>query len=894
MAPPRRGPSSSSSSKRPQQHTQSTQSGIHRFFSAHNARIAPSTPAVEPLTQSVTPPQGNISKRLECGESRQQRKLQRISPGMLIQPSQDDGGGDQVVWNFSPITNRLQEASAADMGQHPPLLPNKEKPCTLPNMQQLFQKSPTTEINGPMRTRKKRSPNLAGKLEQWLSTSSNMQENGGGTAKATSKRDTLCVEHQTPAAWDKENVMTNNLSSGLGPDINSQKSSQGQGHSVRRPLRRHSLVGKVQRRKNNKQRGLGQRRKALLELLDQVQNVMSDPESVSSHAEGDAAGLEDFNILKSFAPCKQKDHTKVFSGTEIKHINNASKQNSACLVTSKDKESIFLRDLCMRALTDCAPSLSEATPKDVVKCNNDVDALFLQLDQTDNLSAIPEALASIHFLVLEVADVVDRDGQNSLPKKVLRLLNEYSGSEQILYLGDEWYFTVVRPGDTINVIGEFDSDGKCVIDRNNNLLIVHPDILISGSKVGTSFSCPRRAVLDERIRPSSVAFPALLGTMMHELFQVGLRDRVTSRLPLEQEAKVVVHRYIDSLYACGGNEKDALIKLTDSIPTILKWLDCFLFVTSSAFPKVDFGTRDGQLSLSISEVTDIEEMIYSPKFGLKGMIDASLLVKLENLTLASKEKILPLEFKTGKQTSGQAALEHRAQVILYSLLMSDRYRESVDSGLLFYLQTNQTQGVTTQRGDLLGLVMRRNEHATNMLSASSTQQLPPMLQSMHLCQRCWHVDVCSIYHKALEGGTAESSGLGEVFNQTTEHLNVSHIEFLKSWDRLIDLEAQELQASQREIWRLPSQERERSGRCLSMMKLIHHLEESPLDKKNAGPFLYSFSRDLSYTTSSRFKREMSEALGLHERSFTCGDHVVSLLTDFSFIHELKRAVLIYR
>lgn len=45
------------------------------------------------------------------------------------------------------------------------------------------------------------------------------------------------------------------------------------------------------------------------------------------------------------------------------------------------------------------------------------------------------------------------------------------------------FFTVVRPGDTVNVIGDFDSDGKCIIDRKNNLLIVHPDVLISGSKV---------------------------------------------------------------------------------------------------------------------------------------------------------------------------------------------------------------------------------------------------------------------------------------------------------------------------------------------------------------------------------------------------------------------------
>jgi DNA replication ATP-dependent helicase Dna2 len=41
---------------------------------------------------------------------------------------------------------------------------------------------------------------------------------------------------------------------------------------------------------------------------------------------------------------------------------------------------------------------------------------------------------------------------------------------------------VVRPGDTVNVIGDF-VNGKCRIDQRNNLLVVHPDVLIAGSKV---------------------------------------------------------------------------------------------------------------------------------------------------------------------------------------------------------------------------------------------------------------------------------------------------------------------------------------------------------------------------------------------------------------------------
>lgn len=49
-------------------------------------------------------------------------------------------------------------------------------------------------------------------------------------------------------------------------------------------------------------------------------------------------------------------------------------------------------------------------------------------------------------------------------------------------------------------------------------------------------------------------------------------------------------------------------------------------------------------------------MAWAPKYGLKGMIDASLRIKIESNAKEVIEKIMPLEFKTGKATNGQASL----------------------------------------------------------------------------------------------------------------------------------------------------------------------------------------------------------------------------------------------
>lgn len=48
-------------------------------------------------------------------------------------------------------------------------------------------------------------------------------------------------------------------------------------------------------------------------------------------------------------------------------------------------------------------------------------------------------------------------------------------------------------------------------------------------------------------------------------------------------------------------------------------------------------------------------MAWAPKYGLKGMIDASIQVEVTSSAREVYEKIMPFEFKTGKGTSGQAS-----------------------------------------------------------------------------------------------------------------------------------------------------------------------------------------------------------------------------------------------
>ncbi|KAG5033418.1 hypothetical protein JHK85_017400 [Glycine max] len=529
---------------------------------------------------------------------------------------------------------------------------------------------------------------------------------------------------------------------------------------------------------------------------------------------------------------------------------------------------------------------------DVTVCNNNTYSFKVPQDLIANelpvkvnptvertKSDIPKEVVDVfssNYLVLEVSELRSADSSDApcSSYKVLRLLNEQTGEERAVNLHNEWFDSVIAPGDTVHIIGQFDLGGNCDIDHNKNFLIVHPDILVSGTRVAASLSCPRRTVLDERLKNNDYSIIALTGTLLHQIFQAGLTKENPTVNFMEDYAEVVLQRNIESLYACGVNENDVRKTLRDAIPRILSWIKQF----------------------KNTKVIDIEEMAWAPKYGLKGMIDASVRVKIQSQKDDPEEKIMPLEFKTGKAPYSQA-IEHRAQVILYTLLMSERYQKAVDSGLLYYLRSDQTQGIVVQRSDLTGLIMRRNELASDLLKALTLQQLPPMLQvvAILMCvafiiryfftfgseetlltvitaSAIDPVMVVSADDFKAHGGSTESSGLGEAFDSLSNHMTSSHSKFLCRWDRLIDLEAKETELLKKGVLQ---SHRLNSGGLSSIV--LDASQGIPHQKSlNDNKFVYHFiQQDSSSSLSGVFDASSSASLK-NDLDFTLrsGDHVI--------------------
>lgn len=67
----------------------------------------------------------------------------------------------------------------------------------------------------------------------------------------------------------------------------------------------------------------------------------------------------------------------------------------------------------------------------------------------------------------------------------------------------------------------------CMLDGigvHAGLLVLQPDVLLSGTRVAGSYKCARQAVLEERFGGDSGA-KAVEGTLLHDLFQVCLSFR---------------------------------------------------------------------------------------------------------------------------------------------------------------------------------------------------------------------------------------------------------------------------------------------------------------------------------------------------------------------------------
>jgi len=374
----------------------------------------------------------------------------------------------------------------------------------------------------------------------------------------------------------------------------------------------------------------------------------------------------------------------------------------------------------------------------------------------------------------------------------------------------------------VHVIGSF-KNGRCIIDDDNNLLILHPDHLISSTVVADSFGCVRRAVLQDRVKATNdSSLPLVYGTLLHEIFQSAMIANRWDSEWLNELIEDIATRHVEDLYTIKLQMPAAIEYLQSKMGELQSWAEMFVSSkpkvckyscqkasANSIQPQAIVKAGNGEkANMCVSKLLDVEEHVWSPMYGLKGNIDATVQVTMKD---GNKSRILtvPFEVKTGKNQSAA----HRAQTALYNLLLSDRYDVEIAYGILYYMETSETFRIPAIRHELRHMIMQRNELACFVRERHA--QLPPMLQRENTCNRCYAKTTCFIYHKLADDGNGETSGMKTKFDDVVKHLTPKHKEFFLKWDDLLTKEEKESLKFRRELWTMLSSEREKLGRCFS-------------------------------------------------------------------------------
>ena len=379
----------------------------------------------------------------------------------------------------------------------------------------------------------------------------------------------------------------------------------------------------------------------------------------------------------------------------------------------------------------------------------------------------------------------------------------------------------------------------CIIDNNRNILILHPDQLISSTVIADSFSCMRRAVLQDRVKATSDPTPPLVyGTILHELFQEALLANQWDTVFLASLITKTLDKHLEDLYMIKVGMNEARDHLLSKMAELRSWSQAF--VTAQPRPDAIVQGRSGdKAQMCVTKLLDVEEHVWSPMYGMKGNIDATVQVTMQEMgpTRQTRTLTVPFEVKTGKRPTPN----HQAQTALYNLLLSDRYDIEIQYGVLYYMETSQILRIPTVRHELRHMIMQRNELACYVRERSV--QLPPMKRSKNACGNCYAQSSCFTYHKLADGGDGETSGVGAKFDDVVQHLSETHKHFFLQWEDLLTKEEKESQRLRRELWTMVSSEREKVGRCFGDLVIEPGSAVEDVHQPKINRFTYTFNRE---------------------------------------------------
>ncbi|KAF9644272.1 Dna2-domain-containing protein [Thelephora ganbajun] len=458
------------------------------------------------------------------------------------------------------------------------------------------------------------------------------------------------------------------------------------------------------------------------------------------------------------------------------------------------------------------------------------------------------------------------------PKIVVKVAE--TEEHRLIILRDTWAKTLVEKDDVINIIGDWDGSitgtPAITISSKENLLIHHPDYLITATSLSEGSVCRRKSLISSLVRGTSDTRPASVwGNILHEVMESCLSENRWDEKFINDEIDDVARNKLSDLMKIEVSVEEATKNVRDRAVGLQVFSKRYIGKTPKPDALVNVTrAKNGESSLlAIAQVLDVEEDIWSPTYGLKGKLDASITAVIENqeapfnnrgqIKKTTSSGPMPLEIKTGSEQN--RSIPYRAQTMLYTLLLSERYGYQVNEGLLYYTQSEEPIKVTASRNEIQALVVVRNDMVHHMVKKADNlmkeaelgkfeptrEHLPETIDDDYTCERCYGLDTCMLYRRAVERVDDTSSPIHKLYEKKTGHLTESQCEFFRKWEALISLEEQDLIRFKKELWTMGAEDRESHGRCFSSMIMDQSYKPIKSESNTPGKiqsFSYRFTK----------------------------------------------------
>ncbi|CCE61601.1 hypothetical protein TPHA_0A05270 [Tetrapisispora phaffii CBS 4417] len=492
-------------------------------------------------------------------------------------------------------------------------------------------------------------------------------------------------------------------------------------------------------------------------------------------------------------------------------------------------------------------------------------------------------------------------------QKILKSINS-SGELTSVILRHPWVYLDVEDGDVIHIIEGINSKNKMLLSDdkdpqtqkpNDNLLVVNPDILLSATTIGTSLDCFRRAVIQSQFQdyrgvPSKVM---LIGNIVHELLQEALKHKL-NYLTLESTfLETTLDSILESnrfgIITCNSSVEELKAQiLEEQVENIKDFVNKFVKSKPNTASVCTSGSRK-KTFMSISNIIDIEENIWSPNYGLKGYLDATLEVKINGQYF-----LTPLEIKTGKSKQNS----HEAQGLTYTFLLNDRYELPVDFFLLLYTRYNDISKYDKILHSVRHVFMLRNQMANKLKyqlneikdMSVNDMELPPILRGS-VCDNCFVKQECITLHKLSKTEIYDNNDFrdGE-YDTLTGHLlenEIKYREFFKKYYDLLRKEESSMLWMNSSLFLIDSQRKEAEfGNCLSNLSISKCTKDDDQD----GRYLYEFTKmntEHSDHLFSNFSKNEPVFISDEEGNFVICQGSVASVSDTLITISTKRSIL---